>query len=164
MLYICIMNEVATRIFKIFNEKGMNRGVFAQKAGISPAVLSHIASGRNAPSLDLVLAVTRLFPDVALDWLLLGKGSMYQTVRIETEVVQTATAQASQSAIQPDLFQTQPEISSLPPTQTKPEQAPDFQLLTRKIEELKFLVHLHTKNTADSIAQLEAEVERIKGS
>ena len=60
------MNEIAARIFQVLNEKGMNRGVFAQKAGISPAVLSHIASGRNAPSLDLVLSILRLFPDVAL--------------------------------------------------------------------------------------------------
>jgi DNA-binding XRE family transcriptional regulator len=156
------MNEIAARIFQVLNEKGMNRGVFAQKAGISPAVLSHIASGRNAPSLDLVLSILRLFPDVALEWLLLGKGTMHHTVKMNATIIQEATTQASQGPIQPDLFQTTPEIKSSESAQMTQERKPDLQLLTRKIEELKFLVHLHAKNATESLAQLEAEVESLK--
>jgi transcriptional regulator with XRE-family HTH domain len=158
------MNEVATRIFKLLNEKGMNRGLFAQKAGISPAVLSHIASGRNAPSLDLVLAMLRLFPEIDLNWLLLGKGNMYQNEKNDAAGIEDLPKErVPGTVVQPELFQVQIPINSPQTLQTQPEHTPDYQLLSRKIEELKFLVHLHTKNTADSIAQLEAEVERIKG-
>jgi transcriptional regulator with XRE-family HTH domain len=158
------MNDIATRIFKLLNEKGMNRGLFAQKAGISPAVLSHIASGRNAPSLDLVLAILRLFPDIDLAWLLMGKGNMYLQEQKDTvRVDELPPERAEVKVIQPDLFQAQPPLQRQETVHTAPEPAPDFQLLTRKIEELKFLVHLHAKNTADSIAQLEEELIRIKG-
>ncbi len=141
----------------------MNRGVFAQKAHISPAVLSHIASGRNAPSLDLILAILRLFPDVDMQWLLLGKGDMYQTERMEAEIIHATKTPPNDGPVQPELFQAKPEVNSQQPPKIRQERTPDFQLLTRKIEELKFLVQLHTKNTADSISQLEAEIERMKG-
>ncbi|MEY3982497.1 MAG: hypothetical protein RL160_54 [Bacteroidota bacterium] len=142
----------------------MNRGLFAQKAGISPAVLSHIASGRNAPSLDLVLAMLRLFPEIDLNWLLLGKGNMYQNEKNDAAGIEDLPKErVPGTVVQPELFQVQIPINSPQTLQTQPEHTPDYQLLSRKIEELKFLVHLHTKNTADSIAQLEAEVERIKG-
>lgn len=54
----------------------MSRTDFAAKLGISNAVLSHIASGRNKASLDFVIAILTKFPDISPDWLLLGRGEM----------------------------------------------------------------------------------------
>lgn len=49
---------------------------FANKLNISNAVLSHITSGRNKASLDLVITILKHFPDISADWLLLDKGEM----------------------------------------------------------------------------------------
>ena len=43
---------------------------------MSTATLSHIASGRNKPSLDLVLSILTKQPNVNAEWLLFGRGSM----------------------------------------------------------------------------------------
>jgi transcriptional regulator with XRE-family HTH domain len=68
--------EVGKRFMDVFAYSGLSRLEFADRLKISPAVLSHISSGRNQPSLDLILALRRAYPEVSLDWLLLGAGSM----------------------------------------------------------------------------------------
>lgn len=67
---------IETNILEVFNRSGLSRTDFAAKLGISNAVLSHIASGRNKASLDLVIAILTQFPDISPDWLLFGKGEM----------------------------------------------------------------------------------------
>jgi hypothetical protein len=37
--------------------------------------LSHLLSGRNKPSLDFILKILDVFPDVDLYWMINGKGS-----------------------------------------------------------------------------------------
>ncbi len=46
---------------------------------IQPSGLSHILSGRNKPSFDLVVKILRAFPDVNPDWLLLDSEEVYRT-------------------------------------------------------------------------------------
>jgi hypothetical protein len=50
---------------------------------IQPSGISHILSGRNKPSFDLVQKILRRFPRVNPDWLLLDKDEMYRTIDIE---------------------------------------------------------------------------------
>jgi len=57
----------------------MSRLDFASKLNISNAVLSHLASGRNKASLDLVIAVLTHFPKINAEWLILNKGEMYKS-------------------------------------------------------------------------------------
>lgn len=64
------------RILEVFKQSQLSRAEFAQALGISNAVLSHISSGRNKPSLDLVLALLDKFKDINPEWLLLGNGPM----------------------------------------------------------------------------------------
>ena len=48
---------------------------FANAIDVQRATLQHILSGRNEPSLKIMMAIHRAFPDVELEWLLEGKGS-----------------------------------------------------------------------------------------
>jgi transcriptional regulator with XRE-family HTH domain len=68
--------QIAQRILKIQKESKLDRKSFCEKLGISPAILSHISSGRNNPSLELIQKIIKQFSDINLDWLLLGKGKM----------------------------------------------------------------------------------------
>ena len=57
-------------------KEAMNAGLFAEKIGISAASLSHILSGRNNPSLDVMMKIRKAFGYVSWEWLLEGVGEM----------------------------------------------------------------------------------------
>jgi hypothetical protein len=44
------------------------------------AVLSHILTGRNKPSLDVMLKLVSVHQDISINWLLLGEGEMLKEV------------------------------------------------------------------------------------
>ena len=54
----------------------MTAAQFAEKIGISPSSLSHILSGRNNPSLEVVMKIHKACDYISLDWLLYGEGQM----------------------------------------------------------------------------------------
>ena len=47
---------------------------FAEKTGIQRASVSHIVSGRNKPSLEVMLKIHDAFPELDLKWLMTGVG------------------------------------------------------------------------------------------
>lgn len=55
----------------------MSQQVFAQAIDMSPASLSSIFNGRTKPTLNIVEAIKRKFPNVSVDWLMFGTGEMY---------------------------------------------------------------------------------------
>ncbi len=44
---------------------------------MSPASLSSIFNGRTQPTLKIVEAIKRKFPNISTDWLMFGSGTMY---------------------------------------------------------------------------------------
>jgi transcriptional regulator with XRE-family HTH domain len=63
------------RLEIILDYYGLNASAFADKIGVQRSSLSHLLSGRNKPSLDFILKILDVFPDVDLYWILNGKGS-----------------------------------------------------------------------------------------
>ena len=53
-------------------QQGLSAAAFAQKINIPRSSLSHLVSGRNKPSLDLLIKITSEFPDISLDYLVYG--------------------------------------------------------------------------------------------
>jgi len=70
------MEHLKDRIELLISTKGMTNAVFAEKIGVQPSNISHVLSGRNKPSLDLVNKVLRNFKEVRTEWLVNGSGSM----------------------------------------------------------------------------------------
>ncbi len=70
------MEPIQERIATLISTKGMTNAEFADAVGVQPSNISHIMSGRNKPSLDLVTKILRRFPEVRPEWILNGKGSM----------------------------------------------------------------------------------------
>ena len=64
------------RIAQIIQKEDMTAAQFAEKIGISPSSLSHILSGRNNPSLEVVMKIHKACDYISLDWLLYGEGQM----------------------------------------------------------------------------------------
>lgn len=64
------------RIIKIMECERMGQAQFASAIGIQRAAMSHIISGRNNPSLDVMTKILHRYPQINPDWLLFGKGEM----------------------------------------------------------------------------------------
>lgn len=69
------IEEFIKRLEIILDYYSLNASSFADKIGVQRSSLSHLLSGRNKPSLDFILKIMDVFPEVDLYWLLNGKGT-----------------------------------------------------------------------------------------
>ncbi len=68
-------DDFIKRLEILFDYYTISSSSFADKIGVQRSSLSHLLSGRNKPSLDLILKIIAVFPEVDLYWILNGKGS-----------------------------------------------------------------------------------------
>jgi transcriptional regulator with XRE-family HTH domain len=64
------------RIRQLLETRQLTPTQFADAIGVARPIISHILSGRNKPSLEVVQKIIGAFPDLSLPWLLSGVGSM----------------------------------------------------------------------------------------
>jgi transcriptional regulator with XRE-family HTH domain len=62
----------------LLREKQLTATSLARLLEIQPSGISHIMSGRNKPSFDLVVKILSAFPDINPDWLLLDSDEVYR--------------------------------------------------------------------------------------
>ena len=65
------------RIQKIIDEQRISLNRFAQEIGVNRSTISHILTGRNKPSVDVLQKLLKRFPSLSSDWLILGNGPMH---------------------------------------------------------------------------------------
>ena len=71
------MSGMKDRIRQIMEDQKLNQQSFAQLIGKSTATLSNIFNDRTKPTLDIVDAIKKKFPQVNIEWLLFGTPPMY---------------------------------------------------------------------------------------
>lgn len=79
-----ILNE---RVVKVMKVKGLAKTEFASLLDISLATLSHINSGRNKPSVEVLQKIAVKYQDISLEWLLLGEGEMFKPQAVDLESI-----------------------------------------------------------------------------
>ncbi len=67
-----------SRLQQLLQAESISRSEFAEKIGIAPATVTHLLSGRNKPSYEIICAISSHFPNISLDWLINGTGKMYR--------------------------------------------------------------------------------------
>ena len=68
---------IIDRLKLILERVNLTPGNFADKIGVAPATISHILSGRNKyPSAEVMLRLHETYPDIDLNWLLTGEGTL----------------------------------------------------------------------------------------
>jgi transcriptional regulator with XRE-family HTH domain len=77
------------RIRELMDYKGLTSSQFADTVEVPRAVISHILSGRNNPSLEVVTKIVSAFPDININWVLLGEGEMLTKLVSKIEPKQT---------------------------------------------------------------------------
>ena len=70
------------RIKLLLERKQFTASAFADKLGIPRSRISHVLSGRNNPSLELVNKILDTFPEINTEWLVRGKGDMLRGASI----------------------------------------------------------------------------------
>ncbi|WP_316632602.1 helix-turn-helix transcriptional regulator [uncultured Flavobacterium sp.] len=107
------IDDFVKRLEILLDYYGLNASSFADRIGVQRSSMSHLLSGRNKPSLDFVLKILDVFPDVDLYWILNGKGNFpkneegnsnvknYETLEIEKP---NAPTSSNESFVAGDLF------------------------------------------------------------
>lgn len=94
------------RIKEIMDSKHMINIVFANETGINPGTLSLLLRGKTQPTLKHYEAIHNRFPDISMEWLFDGTGSMYNNMSGDHSVSDGAT-------LTPDLLKGGDAASSL---------------------------------------------------
>jgi transcriptional regulator with XRE-family HTH domain len=75
---------------KLIHDLGYTATRFADEIGVQRSGISHILSGRNQPSYDFIVKIANRFPDINLEWLILGKGNMKKITDRDKNISQTS--------------------------------------------------------------------------
>lgn len=90
--------DFAKRLEKVIDFYSETASSFAEKIGVQRSSISHILSGRNKPSLDFVLKILSVYPEVELYWILNGKGEFPSVPK--SEIIQpTPISQISETVL-----------------------------------------------------------------
>lgn len=107
------IDDFIKRLEIILDYYNLSASAFADKISVQRSSLSHLLSGRNKPSLDFIIKLIEVFPEVDLYWILNGKGTFPKSdgkiINIETvkdSAVEERIIQNDSEA--PDLFSAVP--------------------------------------------------------
>ena len=69
------------RLQQFLTAENISQAQFAETLGVARASVSHILSGRNKPGFDFLESMIRHYPALNFEWLLTGRGRMYDTAK-----------------------------------------------------------------------------------
>ena len=67
-----------TRLKQFIAAENISQSQFADTIKVVRASVSHVLSGRNYPSYDFIKAIMSAYPNLNIEWLMMGKGKMYK--------------------------------------------------------------------------------------
>ena len=80
---------LAERVKEIMEDQEYSPTGFADTIDVPRPIISHILSGRNKPSLDVIQKILMRFPELNPWWLLSGKGKMKQLSLFSEDELET---------------------------------------------------------------------------
>lgn len=85
--------ELTERIVEILEKSGLTPSEFADKIEVQRSAISHITSGRNKPSLEFLIKIKKVFPEIDTDWLVFGleKEGELEEISSQNENIETSS-------------------------------------------------------------------------
>ena len=147
--------NLSEKIELLIKRKQLSASQFADKLGIPRSSISHILSGRNKPSLDVVQKILRVFPEISAEDLLfedrsLGASLVSSTVKEPSPVASTS----------PSLFDAVLPTPSESPKNNLPEQT-IVQSNLRRPKETATTPPQEVSTTPAVPPRLEKTIERV---
>lgn len=82
MFYNLLLSSMKDRIQRILDYYQLTASEFAKIVGVNASGISHILSGnRTHLSTDTIIKLSSKFPEINLEWLILGRGEMRSSSR-----------------------------------------------------------------------------------
>lgn len=111
------------KIRKIIEDNCTSPADFARRVNIQPAAVSHLLSGRNNPSFELVQKILQSFPEINSDWFIMDKGPAYRQTyeknfSCKEEIPVSEPVEEKNEPLEENISQN-PEIVSTPVTSDK---------------------------------------------
>ena len=141
------IEDFIKRLEIILDYYSLNASSFADKIGVQRSSLSHLLSGRNKPSLDFILKILDVFPDVDLYWILNGKGTFPKSELKIDNIVAAPTPIINNQIAETKIEKTADLFSEELPNQKNP------------VEEKLATNFLNTQNSA--VHKNSPEIDRI---
>ena len=76
------------------SNQGLNAREFSARIGVQPSSISHILSGRNKPSIELIEKIANAFPDFDLQHFITGR--TIEKTEFEVEATRHSATETSQ--------------------------------------------------------------------
>ena len=73
------------RLQQFLAAENISQAQFADTIGVARASISHILAGRNKPGFDFIESTARHFPALNLEWLITGRGRMYNGAKTASD-------------------------------------------------------------------------------
>ena len=99
-------DDFIKRLEIILDYYALSASGFADKISVQRSSLSHLLSGRNKPSLDFIMKILEVFPEVDLYWIMNGKGNFPKNEDkvSSSEKINIASAPIHENPIDNNLF------------------------------------------------------------
>lgn len=143
------------RIKQLIDTLQVSHTQFAETIGINRSNLTHLFSGRNQPSLDLMKKILVAYPQVKTEWLIMGVGEMFTQDRStsvsepkQTVVSHTVKSSVAREPITLDLFATHEE---------NPAPVAEFSQTQEPISETEITEQVPTATTRKNSAKRSSE-------
>ena len=136
------IDDFIKRLEIILDYYNLSASAFADKINVQRSSLSHLLSGRNKPSLDFIIKVIEVFPEVDLYWILNGKGNFPKSENVVPTVLETEKKTPSQPIVE----NTNSELDSFSTVEKR---------ITSTLSESNPVESIKTENNSDE------EIERI---
>ena len=145
---------MVNRIFTFIESLQLTPTEFADTIGVSRASISSIKTGRTQPTLSLVEKIKQRFPEIDINWLILGEGDAPIVNRSEQKI-----ELFTDDEIKAEIEVTQ--TSSNDDTAANEYQAVYIAETPRKIEEEPQVINLETNVPVQSISERKRSVKKV---
>jgi transcriptional regulator with XRE-family HTH domain len=141
-------DDFIKRLEFLMEHYGLSASSFADKISVQRSSISHLLSGRNKPSLDFVMKILDLFPELNLYWLLDGTGSYLKNDNEELQlekIKNTPTPSQKNNRDEPENYPSADDNTVLKKEHVLPSESSFSQLANGK--ELHKIVLFYTDGT-----------------
>ena len=144
---------MVNRIFTFIESLQLTPTEFADTIGVSRASISSIKTGRTQPTLSLVEKIKQRFPEIDINWLILGEGDAPIVNRGESEI----------ELFSDDKVKTEIEVTQ---NSSNDDTANEYQAVyiaetPRKIEEEPQVVNQETDVLVQSTSEIKRSVKKV---
>lgn len=144
-----MITDMNTRLKQFIAAENISQSQFADTIKVVRASVSHVLSGRNNPGYDFIKAIMLAYPNLNMEWLMLGKGKMYKDqVNEQQKPVHASLPAPTEGSLfyEDDMYPTEEEFMPSP----EPESAADIEtLLENRIPEQTFTPNRKAEHTVN---------------